>query len=306
MTRASNDATSGRVALVTLTDDAFVPATMVCLHSFLAHNPWFEGDLVVLARDLSTRWRDVLSCAFDRLRVVAVSGDLERRIERYVEALPHLAPLRARFRCLETFALRGYDRVLFCDGDVLFRSDVRELFDIDAPLLAAGECLHYAGRGRDAVTLEERQPGEPGTAGVLLNTFNSGLLSLPGTIFIDEEYAGLLDRLDPAHAPARSVRMSFQAIVNLHFAGRQRLISGRFNYLVRCRRLIDAREGLTMDDAAVLHFAGPINPWLASQVLDAGIGDAVMLRAAQLWHEAFVRATAAAHLRTLGSREPAR
>jgi lipopolysaccharide biosynthesis glycosyltransferase len=294
-TLPSADPAASRIALVTLTTDAFVPATLVCLHSFVETNPWFDGEVIILHAGLAPRWQDVLQRGFDRVRLMDVSDDLASRVQRYLEHRPDLADLRTRFFCLDLFRLRGYDRVLFCDGDVLFRGDVRDLLESDAPLLACGECLYYAGRGRDRRTLEERALGE--SADVLSHTFNSGLLSLDGSLFTDDEQARVLEWLDPRHAPAPSVRMSFQAVVNLHFAGRQRLASGRFNYLVRCWRLIETREHVALRDARVLHFAGPLKPWDAGRVLSAGLSDPVIARAAHLWQEAFARALGRVHLR---------
>ena len=117
--------------LATVTNDAFLPGTLVTIHSFLKHNPWFDGDVVVIHAGLSEEACECVSARGQRVRFHPAGSELVRRIDAVTAARPDFIGKRARFLSLEAFALAGYDKVLFCDSDLLFRQPVAELFEGD-------------------------------------------------------------------------------------------------------------------------------------------------------------------------------
>ena len=58
-----------KLCLATVTTEAFVPGTLVMLHSFLKVNPWFEGDLVIIHDGLEPTAHQSLVACFERLRL---------------------------------------------------------------------------------------------------------------------------------------------------------------------------------------------------------------------------------------------
>ena len=67
-----------------------------------------------------------------------VSPELRRRSMRVAEARPQFRGAVSHFYAFEAFRLAGYRKVLFCDGDLLFRQPVGELFDAKDAMLAWG------------------------------------------------------------------------------------------------------------------------------------------------------------------------
>ena len=67
-------------------------------------------------------------------------------------AHPRFAPILCHLHALEAYRLAGYRKVLLCDGDLLFRQPVGELFDTQDLLLCCADQVFLAGRCRDAAT----------------------------------------------------------------------------------------------------------------------------------------------------------
>jgi alpha-N-acetylglucosamine transferase len=235
------------IALATVTTNSFLPGTLVMLHSFRKHNPWFTGDIVLIHDQLSAESVEQLEgCRFQR-----VSGDLSRRVDAVVDARPDFAGKRARFYSLDTFRLRGYDKVLFCDSDLLFRHSIQELFEQPHAFVACGDGAYYRGTGRDFAGL-----------GPMANTFNAGLLVVDHTLLTDDTWNGLLRLVTPTIFRSCDLHFTDQAVLNLYLAGRQHLAGGAYNFLLAQGPTISQREGLAMTDARVLHFNGPRKPWM--------------------------------------------
>jgi alpha-N-acetylglucosamine transferase len=128
-----------RLCLATVTTDSFVPGTLVTLHSFLKHNRWFKGDIAIIHDQLSEEYRESLSRIYDKVRFLKADPQLLARVTEITEVFPEFASKQARFYSLETFRLREYDKVLFCDSDLLFRRPIQDLFDMPQPLIACGD-----------------------------------------------------------------------------------------------------------------------------------------------------------------------
>ena len=254
------------IALATVTSESFVPGTLVLLRSFLTHNPWFRGEIVVIADDLSEASQRSLEVAAERVRFLGVSKDLTSRIAAVVAAYPSLAPLQARFHALETFRLRGYDRVLFCDSDLLFRASVEDLLQLPEAFIAAGDIGYYAGRG---------------------NTFNSGFMLIDRVHLTEDCWRGLLDKTEPQVFEGRRVALADQIVLSAYFAGRARIVSGACNFLLACHQEIAASAGLSLSRARVVHFNFGRKPWMPEEALGASTRDPVVASACAMWQQDF-------------------
>jgi lipopolysaccharide biosynthesis glycosyltransferase len=265
------------VCLATVTSDAFVAGTLVTIYSFLRHNRWFDGDIVVIHDELSDESREYLLACHGRIRFRPATQMLLDRIDAVTEARPDFVPKRARFLSLEAFGLAGYDKVMFCDSDLLFRQPVRELFTGDRALVACGDGAYYRGVGRNFM-----DSGAPGS------TFNAGLFVIGRTLLAGDDYASLLQLVSPRTFLNRRVNLTDQVILNSHLNGLQSLVSGTYNYLLVHRSHIHEREGIGMADAHVLHFNGEYKPWIAADVLRATRRDPAFVKPCGLWYQEYV------------------
>ncbi len=286
------------LALATITTEAYVPATLVMLHSFMKRNPWFHGDVVIIHDDLDPASRQYFETILERVKFFPVSQELKANLRPLFSLRPDLREMEARFYALEVFRLRGYQKVLFYDGDILFRSSVQDLCERRESLVCCGEGLYYVDGCRDGFSLAELRGGECRRANVLRNTFNTGFLMVDARLLTDESYGGLLGLLAVETWKPLRVRMTDQAVFNLYFSGQQTLVSSHYNYLLRQKAEIRAKEGTGFTEAKVLHYNGPIKPWKAGTVLPAAASDPGLVKACAFWTEAYWECLQALHFKS--------
>ena len=292
-----------KTCLLTVATDDFMPGVFVMVRTFLKHHPRFDGDIVIVHDGLSDVSREVLAASFHRLRFEPVSPELRDRVARLCAVRPELRARRANFYILDAFRLHGYRKVLCCDGDLLFRASVEELFDSPEVLICCRDQFSLRGRRRDAVTyLPADDPAVPvavPAASTLAETFNSGFLLLDGRLMEEGAHADLLARVSPEAWRGVKAVAADQLVLNRCFAGRQTLVSSTYNYLVDCSDAIRAREGIGVEDAKVLHFKLPMKPWAPDAMLYWARRDAARPLAPgyKLWYDAYVDCLADAHLR---------
>ena len=292
-----------KLCLATVTTEAFVPGTLVMLHSFLKVNPWFEGDLVIIHDGLEPTAHQSLVACFERLRFVPVTPRLRSRLQSLIAFRPQLASREARFYSLEIFRLTGYDKVLFCDSDLLFCRPVNELFEMQQPLICGGDGPYYRGNSRDAASFAEvdsasHEASCPAAGTELVQTFNAGLLLIDAQLLTEANYDGLLALLSVQSWQRIETAHTDQFLYNLFFAGRQTLVNADYNFLLQHRTAICEKEGVTLSDAKVLHFNGLTKPWLLNHTLLTAQRDGALIRAFQLWYNAYIECLTHLHLRS--------
>ena len=292
------DTQHAKVCLATATTADYLPGTLVTVGSFLKHHPDFDGDVVIIHDGLDERQRGYLGALSDRVRFVPVSSELRERLARVGAAIPRFARTLAEFYPLEAYRLTGYRKLLLCDGDLLFRQPIDELFDSEEALLCCGELAYLSGRRRDAATfalLDDSAPPPP--SGVLDRTFNDGFLLIDGGLVGDDTYAELLDMVTPDTWHGTDTPHSKQFLHNRYFHGRHTLISSTYNFVLAHAARITAREGLAAADAKVLHFNLHVKPWMPATMLPWTYASAPA-PAFDLWYAAWIELLYAAHLRT--------
>ena len=287
------EAEDGRgVCLATVTTAGYLPGTLVTVGSFLKAHPGFNGDVAVIHDDLAETARDLLRLSFGKVRLVQVSPELRRRSLHVAEARPRLRGTAPHFYAFEAFRLAGYRKVLFCDGDLLFRQPVGELFGAGDALLCCGDFATLRNRYRDKATFMVTD--DPADA--FARTFNDGFLLIDAALLGEGSYAELLAMLTPETWPDPDMFHTKQFLQNRCFAGRQTLISSTYNFLLASAARIRSREGLAATDAKVLHFNQPVKPWMADAMLAWG-HDPIPVAAFKLWYDAWMDCLAARHLR---------
>lgn len=275
---------SEKICVATVTTDSFIVGTLVTLDSFLKNNEWFAGDIAVICDELSERNRAYLRLVYDKIIFVEVSAELLARVAEITKVLPEFLPKRARYFSLETFRLRNYAKVLFLDSDLLFRGSIENLFALENEFIACGDGAFYNDRGRrwgSGITDETE-------IRVLYNTFNSGLFLVDETLLTDEIYREILQFVDSRIYKTPNMMLADQVVLNLYFAGKQFLTSGKYNYLMAHKDSIFEREHINLQDAVVVHFNGQQKPWLTREILEHGSDDAVFIEACGFWFEGYI------------------
>ena len=292
------DERQSKICFATATTANFLPGTLVTVGSFLKHHPDVDVDVAIIHDGLDERQRASLAALSDRVRFVSVSSELRERLARVGAALPRFAKRLVHLHVLEAYRLTGYRKLLLCDGDLLFRQPIRELFDSQDALLCCGEFAYLSGRCLDAATFALLDdPAHAGPAGALDSTFNDGFLCIDASLTGEGCYADLLSMLTPESWRGSDTFHTKQFLQNRYFAGRQTLIGSTYNFVLRHAGLITAREGLTARDAKVLHFNLPVKPWMPAAML-RWTCEPAPVPAFDLWYDAWTECLSAAHLRT--------
>lgn len=265
-------AANRKMCLVTVTSESFLPGTLVMIHSFLKHNPWFgkaNSDIVIIHDGLSHRLQRYPHC-FKNVRWLRVGDRLSQKVNDLCDGVPllNLEYKRQRFHSLELFRLEGYRKVLFCDSDILFLASISQLFTGSGEpdkLLCCGDLHYYTGTPVDAVTL---LPGGNGAGDSIENTFNAGFMIIDKHFLTPYHYDGLLDLLDVERWRRIKSPRTDQVIYNLYFRGNCRLLGAQYNYLLGHADAIARKEPIPASDIKVLHFNKRPKPWDNLSVLD--------------------------------------
>lgn len=270
------------VCLATATTDGYLPGTAALIGSFLHRHPTFGGDVAIIEHQLAPGSTAALQAAFPQAKFLAVGPALASAVERLQAELPHLRVNASRFACLEAFRLAGYRKVLYCDSDLLFRAPVPDLLAAEGALICCGDSSAAEGGHLD---------------------FNAGMMLIDGELGGERTYGelvGLMERMagEPRRHLVAEISLADQ-ILSRYFRGRQTLISWTYNYLLPHAEDIQAREGLAAADAKVLHFAGPIKPWLPAAAMRwiRGGGEGYMTAAFKHWYDAYMDVLIGAALR---------
>ncbi|WP_260582037.1 glycosyltransferase [Sphingopyxis sp. PET50] len=264
--------------LVTVSSPGFRIGTEVMLASFLAHNRWFAGDILILHSRLTEADEAALISAFPCTSCRTASPRLVAAIDALVAAHPHLASRCDRFLSLETLLLDAPGPILFADSDLLFRGDLSPLLAIDAPLVAAPDAAMLRGNARDTDTLAEVAAGAEARA-----SFNAGLLLHRPDPAVAE---ALWPLLDPAGWARIASQHTDQAVWNLLLRDRVHLVGITYNLMIGHRAASFAREPVALEEAHVLHFNGAAKPWRPDRHADAIARDPAYADALSLWAEA--------------------
>ena len=297
MTTKNNPGSPGlKDCIATVTSSGYIPATLVMIGSFLEHNHWFTGDIVIIHDNLPEEDRDLLSC-FKNIIFLQVSEALNGKLETLNQEVPErgLGHKFARFYSLEAFRLTGYRKVLFLDSDMLILDDLGHLFDMphvtdaDRLMCCGDRCYHFNGK-RDTETFNPLfTPEEIGAAKETFNTsFNSGFMLIDRYYLDGTHYRNMLEILSP-HI-WRKVRspLTDQLVLNHYFRDNVHILSGKYNFVLLYPNQILKRENLSPEDIKVIHFAGRMKPWNPEQVFKLLKTDASIIRYVRLWNQHYL------------------
>lgn len=275
--------TRADLCITTVTDEAFLPGTLVLLASYLRHNPWFRGKFVVIHDGLSNTARSALS-QFPNLELHEVAPALKDRVTAIAEQRPELAPKIPIFYSIEAFNLRGYHRVLKIDSDVLCNGDARALFSLAGALHCAADVAHFRNQVRDlqsyaAIDRSDADAADPNYA----TTFNAGVM-LFDPLRLQHVYDDLLSQLEPDRWNNVVTGHSDSVLLNRYFHNQWECLPATYNYFITPKSARWERAPLT--DAVFIHYLGKPKPWQTpASERDASMS-AEQRIAFTLWHDA--------------------
>ena len=278
--------TQKKMAVVTVTTEAFVPGTLVMFYSFLKQHARFNGDFVIIHDNLDTAFKNYLR-PLGKVCFLQVSDELNTQLTELLSNSPHLTQKRAHFYAIETFRLTNYDKILFCDSDLLFRQSINDLLRMKQPLVACGDGPTCRKNYRNFDSFQPVVCANSNAQEILKNTFNSGMLLLNDGMLSSEHYQALLVMLKEIWQQPHRTKLSDQFLLNRYFSGRQYLVPSTYNYLLRHRKAIEQHQGLHFSDAKVVHFNHQ-KPWVDQQLMQLAFDDIVLLAIFKEWQETYL------------------
>jgi len=289
---------STHYCFATVTTQSFLPGTMVLLYSFLETNTWYEGDIVVFveAEELEQTELDLLH-TFKNLRVIHVNPQLSNYIEQLIAVNPSVNGKSSHFYSLEVFNLAGYDKVLFCDSDLLFLGTIEPLFSKDQPLICCGDGAYYQGLTRDKQTFVASEPQN--TEEEFTNTFNAGFMLIDKSLINADTYSALVELTHSEHWADKTTPHTDQRIFNQYFAGKQHIVNPLYNYLLTHQHSIEANHLCDVKDIKVVHFNGPNKPWRLAHTLISIARNNFQYQVFQRWHQRYGQLMGMLHLNSL-------
>ncbi len=274
-----------KLAIATVTSQDFVPGTLVLIHSFLKHNPWFDGDIVIICDSLEADQKQLFQI-FPKVIFKKPGDDLLLRIGHLCRNLPKLLPKRKRFYSIEAFNLEGYDKLLFFDSDMLVTSDLSEVFEQQTVLMACSDNPYdKQDKIRDKLTFKRLPPDEiAGNPQILAKTFNAGFMVVDKIFLNKESYESLKQLISTEVFSKIRTHNTDQVVLNLHFDNKVTFLPAGYNLILsQSPELIETKK-LSPYEIKVLHFTGKYKPWETSPKLDELMLDPYFAKFINDWH----------------------
>lgn len=272
--------------MCTVTSPDFVPGTMALIHSFLKHNPWFTGDIVIISDGLEP-CQEALFAIFPNVIFHKPGEDLLLRIGHLCNALPELIAKRRRFYSIEIFNLGEYDRMLFFDSDMLVTADISEALSHPEPLLACSDQPNrHDGKVRSRKSFKRMwNTDATDVSTILMKTFNAGFIVV-GKKFMDQKtYIGLKELIHINIFRNIRTHNTDQVVLNLFFDGQAFILPFGYNMIVSKWTEFLSEKKINIADIKALHFTGNYKPWEPASRMNDLATDPVFSSFYKAWHD---------------------
>ena len=275
---------NARTCVAVVTDETYLPGSLVLLSSFLEHNPWFDGRIVVIHDGLGADARARLS-RLPHVELRPVHHALTARLQA-LASHPTAGRKLRHFYSLEAFGLRDVDWVLALDSDILCAGDAAPLIAMEGGLVCCPDQSHFWATPRDPLTYEPAPvvDGEP--ADVLPVAFNAGVMLIRPGRLSPSVYEDLLDQVRPDTLAHVTTGHTDSVLLNRYFRDAWTQAPDRFNYLISAGMWRYKRPRAPMSDSVFLHFLGRPKPWQTAPGDLDGIVDPGRRTAFSRWHAA--------------------
>jgi lipopolysaccharide biosynthesis glycosyltransferase len=242
-----------KLCLATLSDKEYWPGTKAMLNSFLYHNPWFKGDIVIITND--NRITKKIS-RFTDAKIIPPSEKLCAAIEDLCHQLPYYKSIKSRLHLFEIFNLTTYNQVIYSDSDIIFRDSMHSNELFKHSFSAVKDPWHYRGFSREKKTFNKIPLTKTDQHNCFTNFFNSGLVCLSKESINPSNYHQLIDNITPEFYRSIQDNTIDEPIINTVFENK---ISELPLYLNCPTHLI--AEHIADKNVKALHFTGNNKPW---------------------------------------------
>lgn len=286
---------SSRFAVVTVCTPDFLPGSLVMVYSFLKYNDWYKGDFVfIIEKDDDIIYEQTKF--FNRIRFVKAGNKLVKNALIRKEMNKGQKMFPARFFSIETFNIKGYDKLLYLDSDILITGNLLSLFALNVKMACVGDAIHYKGKWRHAPTYSKRDPNPGEDLSSFWNdNFNSGVLLLDQSMINSRYYKDMVEMIHPDKHPVQVARLHDQIIHNIYLRGQYQLVSAKYNFRMGIAAEIYQKDGVKITDALIIHYTARRKPWVSGEVLHRIRTDSSYHYPFQLWQEAWMELMTAIH-----------
>jgi lipopolysaccharide biosynthesis glycosyltransferase len=271
------------ILIVLATNDDFAPFCAVTVQSILEHsNPQREYRIYIFQRELSQETKAKISaqvalyphCRIIFLDVAALFDKIPIRIRISVNALS----LDAYCRLLIPYIFAEYEKVIYCDSDMLVMTDIAELYDVNLQDKPLGACVDEHPRNIEKYAPENIEIFTQNLSCAKLGLFeynqnylyfNSGLLLFNTTKFSKTVSMDKLLRLAIYYTHRLESRLNDQDILNIKFNKNYVSLSSLWNFFwyigdkSKYFNVTDYYEYVEKNwkEAKILHLANSRKPW---------------------------------------------
>jgi hypothetical protein len=211
-------------------NSSYIIGYRVFIQSFIKHNLWFDGDIVIMDLDLSDRERDYVSSFYRN--IIFVKPSYENYIKINKSKLFNASFINNYYK-LDIFQYTKYEKIVSMDCDMLITGDLSELFFENYKFGAVPVATH-------------RSYEEP--------PFNGGLIVLDSKVNCIENYKTVLSNL------SKPYRFAEQDLLNELYGKVYYKIPKIYNVE---KRILDSKhieDVEIIEKTKVMHFVGS-KPW---------------------------------------------
>lgn len=270
-----------KLCLATVSNKEYWPGTYVMIKSFLKHNTWFNGDIVIITNDKLFFERKIQKRKIKAL-IVKPSDRLFNQIQTThldIEGLKTDELFK-----IELFNLKGYDRIIYYDSDILHLSKIEPATIFQKELIAVIDPWFQRGYKRNRTTLKKVKVLE-NMEHVYENYINSGFLVIGKAYLNQKVYLKLIDAVSPELFTPIDDILADEPVFNHVFENLFDIAPVSFN----CSIHLMVQEFVS-NNAVSLHFTGKNKPWKLISWINLPARNRTYFKYLLLWMKIFFRA----------------
>jgi lipopolysaccharide biosynthesis glycosyltransferase len=254
------DSLPNKYAVTTILNDSFAEYFYVFVTSFLEHNKWFNGDIIIMHNDdfsfLSNHNINKISKLYSNIvfRKIETTKDYLYIINEFKNRVnPAFHRFTASILTIETFNIFGYDKILYLDADTLVVNNIKELFLAKSDIVVTNDTSDYI------ITNQIKLANDP----------NTNLKLNGGFLLVDKNFIEKSDHVMNIFSEFDKIPdITFldQSILNYYLKRYEVLfLNANYNLLKRCFN--DSKKELLnkcAKDIKIIHYVGE-KPWQVKQ-----------------------------------------
>lgn len=253
-----------KIALATVTTPNFLPGTLVMLHSFLTHNPWFNNNIYIIHDEIKGPQKKLISAIYP-VQYLNVSSDINEKVKNIIPDYTDFERRKAQFYSLELFEIENEESILFLDSDMLIRSNISEIQEWCSPFYACGTVNKY-----------KKDYLNPIINPFDIESFNAGFMLFDSSIRTKSIKQALIGMISKrffnafiTYAKNNNIPRvgSDQIILNTFFKDKTTYISGKYNYRIGISNEIELKDNIKYNNASILHYTGSKKPWMMDKII---------------------------------------